>query len=198
LAPLPAGISKPRTVDIYSGKGKCSSSFDMLMEHPEVSTQTADGTFELHNTVIGRALAVAGMMPELYDLIYHEFPSAYNDGGGRFGRLSSVKMASDMKTKPVSAFLKQPVQYSYPDGFIMPLVYGLSALMRANAAGNVEWLVPNPEQFVRETLPAVVRRYRAIIEAFAGDPQKIGKNEGAYTIAKDAFETELLKFAQNN
>ncbi|MFM2411542.1 MAG: hypothetical protein RL481_2370 [Pseudomonadota bacterium] len=198
LAPLPAGVSKPRVVDIYSGKGKCSSSFDALMEHPEVSGQTGDGTFELHNTVIGAALAVAGAMPKLYDLIYREFPAAYNDGGGRFGRLSSVKMASDMKTKPVSAFMKTPVQYSYPDGFIMPLVYGLSALMRTDADGNVEWRVPNPEKFVRETLPSVVRRYRAIIEAFAGDPQKIGKNEGAYTIAKDAFETELLKLAQNS
>lgn len=197
LAPLPVGVTKPRVVDIYSGKGKCSSSFDVLMEHPDVSTQTGDGTFELHNAVIGAALAVAGTMPRLYDLIYREFPSAYNDGGGRFGRLSSVKMASDMKTKPVSAFTKSPVQYSYPDGFIMPLVYGLSALMHANAEGIVEWRIPNPAKFVSETLPSVVRRYRAIIEAFAGDPQKIGKNEGAYTIAKDAFETELLKLAQS-
>ena len=101
-----------------------------------------------------------------------------------------------MKTKPVSAFTKSPVQYSYPDGFIMPLVYGLSALMRIDVDGNVEWSVPNPAKFVTDTLPSVVRRYRAIIEAFAGDPQKIGKNEGAYTIAKDAFETELLKLAQ--
>jgi hypothetical protein len=196
FAHLPAGVSKPRIVDIYSGKGKCSSSFDSLMEHTEVSTQTGDGTFELHSTVIGAALSVAGAMPKLYDLIYREFPAAYNDGGGRFGRLSSVKMASDMKTKPVSAFTKTPVQYSYPDGFIMPLVYGLSALMRTDADGNVEWSVSNPAKFVSDTLPAVVRRYRAIIEAFAGDPQKIGKNEGAYTIAKDAFETELLKLAQ--
>jgi hypothetical protein len=41
----------------------------------------------------------------------------------------------------------------------------------------------------------VVRRYRAITEAFSGDPTKIGKNEGTYTIAKDAFETELLNLA---
>ena len=197
LAPLPTGVSKPRVVDIYSGKGKCSSSFDALLEHPDVSTQTGDGTFELHNRTIGKALAVAGVMPSLYDLIYREFPGAYNDGGGRFGRLSSVKMASDMKTKPVSTFTKAPVQYSYPEGFIMPLVYGLSALMTTDGDGNVGWLVSDPAKFVRETLPSVVRRYRAIIEAFAGDPQKIGKNDGAYAIAKDAFETELLKLAQN-
>jgi hypothetical protein len=198
LTKLPDGVSKPRVVDMYSGKGKCSSSFDTLMEHPDVSKQTGDGTFELHNTTIGAALAVAGQMPRLYDLIYRDFPAAYNDGGGRFGRLTSVKMASDMKTKPVTAFLKAPVQYSYPDGFIMPLVYGLSALMKADGAGTVSWLVPDPEKFVLDILPSVVRRYRAIIEAFSGDPQKIGKNEGAYSIAKDAFETELLKLTQNS
>lgn len=197
IASLPSGVSKPRVVDIYSGKGKCSASFDALMEHPEVSKQLPDGTFELHNTVVGSALAIAGAMPKLYDLIYRDFPAAYNDGGKRFGGLSSVKLAKDMKIKPVSPFTKTPVQFSYPDGFIMPLVYGLSALMTADANGNVTWSVPNPEKFLDDTLTSVVRRYRAIIEAFSGDPQKIGKNEGAYTIAKDAFETELLKLAQN-
>lgn len=194
LTTLPPGISQPRTVEMYSGKGKCSTSFDALMEHDLVSRQLADGTYELHNPVIGSALKIAGSMPKLYDLIYREFPAAYNDGGNkRFGGLSSVKLAKDMRTKPVSPFTKTPVQFSYPDGFIMPLVYGLSALMKTGVDGHVEWIVSSPEKFIRDNLPAVVRRYRAIIEAFSGDPQKIGKNEGAYTIAKDAFETELMK-----
>ena len=194
LAPLPDGVSKPRVVDIYSGKGKCSSSFDLLMEHPDVSKQTSDGTFELHNSIIGTALTVAGVMPKLYDLIYRKFPTAYNENGGRFGGLNSVKMEGAFKTtKPVSAYTKTLVDYAYPEGFIMPLVYGLSALMIADDDGNVEWGVPDPSKFICEVLPSVVRRYRAIIEAFAGDPQKIGKNEGAYMIAYDAFESELSK-----
>ncbi len=145
LMELPEGVSKPRVVDIYSQKGKCSAAFDTLMENPEVSKQIGDGTFELYNQKIGKALAVAGTMPVLYDLIYREFPSAYNESGGRFGRLSSVKMASDMKTKPVTAFSKTPVQYSYPDGFIMPLVYGLSALMDTDGDGVVVWKVEEPK-----------------------------------------------------
>ncbi len=193
LTRLPEGAGTPRTVDIYSGKGKCSSCFDALMEHEAVSKQLPDGTFELHNSAVGSALKIAGAIPALYDQIYADFPAAYNEGGGRFGRLSSVKMASEMKTKPVSPFTKTAVQYSYPDGFIMPLVYGLSALMQQRNDGHVEWKIAKPSKFVRDSLPSVVRRYRAIIEAFAGDPQKIGKNEGAYAIAKDAFETELLK-----
>jgi hypothetical protein len=198
LIDLPNGVPTPRAVDMYSGKGKCSSAYDTLMEHSDVSTKTAEGTFELHNTKIAKALSIAGQIPDLYDLIYREFPGAYNDGGNRFGRLNAVKMAADMKTKPVSAFRKIPVQHSYPEGFILPLVYGLSALLGVNEDNEVEWLVEDPAQFVKDTLISVVRRYRAIIEAFSGDPQKIGKNGGAYAIAKDAFETELLKLNQVN
>ena len=41
-------------------------------------------------------------------MIYRDFPDDYNDGGaGRFGRLTSVKLAKDMRTKPVSPFTKQ-------------------------------------------------------------------------------------------
>ncbi|WP_299026193.1 hypothetical protein [uncultured Sulfitobacter sp.] len=198
LIDLPTGVPKPRAVDMYSGKGKCSSAYDTLMEHPDVSKKTADGTYELYNTKVAQALSIAGQMPELYDLIYREFPGAYNDGGNRFGRLNAVKMAADMRTKPVSAFNKIPVLHSYPEGFILPLVYGLSALLEVNDDNEVEWLVDDPAEFVSETLVSVVRRYRAIIEAFSGDPQKIGKNGGAYAIAKDAFETELLKLNQSS
>lgn len=198
LIDLPSGVPKPREVDMYSGKGKCSSAYDTLMEHSDVSNRTADGTFELYNTKVAKALSVAGQIPELYDLIYREFPAAYNAGGNRFGALNAVKMAADMKTKPVSAFNKIPVQHSYPEGFILPLVYGLSALLEVNGDNEVVWLVDDPAKFVSSTLVNVVRRYRAIFEAFSGDPQKIGKNSGTYAIAKDAFETELLKLNQGS
>ena len=80
----------------------------------------------------------------------------------------------------------------------MPLVYGLKALMTTDDEGNVVWKVENPASFIRENLTTIVRKYRVIIEAYSGDPQKIGKNEGSYSLALDAFETELLKLAQPN
>lgn len=195
---LPKSVNVPSPARIYSSKGECTKAFDALMSDEEVSKPTGgEYTHELHSASVGSALGIAAQLPELYDLIYQEFPNAYNDGGaGRFGRLASVKMASDMKTKPHSTFTQKPVQYSYPDGFIMPLVYGLKALMRQNDEGLAEWVVKDPAKFVRDNLVTIVRKYRVIIEAFSGDPQKIGKNEGSYSLAHDAFETELLKMAQ--
>lgn len=198
LIDLPAAVPSLAAAAIYSHKGECTKAFDALMSDEGVSRPTGgEYTHELHNTTVGSALAIAAQLPNLYDQIYCDFPEAYNDGGAaRFGRLSSVKMAKDMRSKPHSPFTKTPVAYSYPDGFIMPLVYGLKALMRKRDDGKVEWAVDDPAKFLDENLTTIVRKYRVIIEAFAGDPQKIGKNEGSYSLAADAFETELLKLTQ--
>lgn len=195
---LPASVTAPPAASIYSHKGDCTKAFDTLMSDDTVSRPTGgEYTHELHNASVGSALQIASQLPMLYDQIYRDFPDAYNDGGtGRFGRLSSVKMAKDMRSKPNSPYTKQSVDYSYPEGFIMPLVYGLKSLMQRNAKGNVEWVVKDPSQFIEDNLVTIVRKYRVIIEAFAGDPQKIGKNEGSYSLAADAFETELLKLTQ--
>jgi hypothetical protein len=195
---LPSSVGSLAAASIYSHKGECTKAFDALMSDETVSKPTGgEYTHELHNVVVGSALEIAAQLPMLYDHIYRDFPDAYNDGGaGRFGRLSSVKMAKDMRSKPHSPYTKQPVPYSYPEGFIMPLVYGLKSLMQKNAEGKVEWAIKDPSRFLDDNLTTIVRKYRVIIEAFAGDPQKIGKNEGSYSLAADAFETELIKLGQ--
>ena len=195
VAPLPDGVSVPRTPDIYSGKGKCSSAFDTLLEHPDVSRATPDGRYELHNTAIGSALDMAAQMPGLFDKLYAEFPGAYNRNQGSFGLLRAVTVAKDLKVKPRAPFGKAVVDYRYPDGFIVPLVYGLRALMARGAGGHLEWTT-DPVAFLDRHLDEVVRKYKVLIQAFGGDAQKIGKNEGSYTLAYDAFETELLKLRQ--
>ncbi len=194
-ASLPSGVSAPRAADIYSGKGKCSTAFDTLMVNTEVSTATADGTHELFNTAIGSALKIAGDMPSLFDRLYAEFPLAYNRNGGSFGLLRAVASAKDLKTKPATPFGKALVGYRYPDGFIVPLAYGLRALLELDGTGHLAWTT-DPFAFVDQHLDEIVRKYKVLIQAFGGDAQKIGKNEGSYTLAYDAFETELLKHRQ--
>ena len=194
-ATLPTGVSAPRAADIYSGKGKCSSAFDTLMVHPDVSTATADGTHELHNTVIGSALKIAADMPALFDRLYRTFPGAYNRNQGSFGLLRAVTPAEKLKTRPTTPYGKTAVGYRYPDGFIVPLVYGLKALITTDSDGYLLWKT-DPHAFVENHLDEIVRKYKVLIQAFGGDPQKIGKNDGPYALAYDAFETELLKLAQ--
>ncbi len=178
---------------IYSNKGDCVKMFDELMSDESVSKPTGgEYTHELHNTAVASALALAAELPALYDKIYEDFPNAYNDGEGRFGRLTVVKMAKDMRSKPITHFTAQPVEYSYPDGLIMPLVCGLKSLIKRDPNGIVHWS-EDPAAFLNDCLVPIVKKYRVIMDAFRADPQKIGKNEGSYELVLDAFETELLK-----
>lgn len=193
---FPEPLSHIRVVpqNIYRNKGECVKLFDELMSDESVSKQTGgEYTHELHNTKIASALALAAELPALYDKIYCDFPVAYNgDREGRFGGLAVVKRAKDMRSKPETHFTSQEVDYVYPDGLIMPLVYGLKALMERDAHGHVRWK-EDPAKFLDEHLDAIVKKYRVILDAFRADPQKVGKNEGSYELVLDAFETELLK-----
>jgi hypothetical protein len=189
---LPSGISLPPAT-IYHKKGDCAKKFDELMSNEDVSKVTGDDyTHELHNTGVHSALVMVGQLPELYDKIYRDFPEAYNDSGGKFGKISIVKMAKDMRTKPTTPFTDEPVDYSYPDGLIMPLVYGLKALMEIDEKGPVRWK-ENRIKFLGDCLPTIVKKYRVVLDAFNFNPQKIAKHDGSYELVLDAFETELIK-----
>ena len=126
---LPDDLKHIRVVpqNIYRNKGECVKLFDELMSHELVSRPTGgEYTHELHNPAVVSALRIAAELPALYDKIYAEFPDAYNGNNeGRFGRLTVVKMANKMRSVPETHFGGEPVEYAYPDGLIMPLVYGL-------------------------------------------------------------------------
>jgi hypothetical protein len=190
---LPVDIKIPPQ-NTYRNKGELAKHFDTLMSHETVS-KGADGDYtqELHNAAVHSALILAGQLPALYDKIYREFPDAYNgDREGRFGGLAVVKMAKDMRSRPTTHFTGTEVDYAYPDGLIMPLVYGLKALMTLDAKGHVIWR-QDPAKFLDKHLDTIVKKYRVVLDAFRADPQKVGKNEGSYDLVIDAFEHQLLR-----
>lgn len=178
--------------NIYRNKGECAKLFDELLSHEDVSEAT-DGEYtrKVHNKAIRSALALAGELPRLYDRIYADFPRAYNDNAGKFGNIAVVKMAINMRSQPTTYFTDEPVEYSYPDGLILPLVYGLRALMETKDDGRVVWS-QNPHKFLDRHLSKIVRKYRVILDAYRFDPQKVGKNEGSYDLVLDAYRTELM------
>jgi hypothetical protein len=199
--PLPKGIKTPLPQHIYSSKGECIRLFDDLMSHAEVSKPTNGPIHELHNMAVYSAIKVLGDLPELYDWIYAEFPHAYNRAGGDFGRLGIVRFFEPVKkpdknhkylrSQPETHFTERPVKYSYPDGLIMPLVWGLRALMNVTD-GKVAWSL-NPRAFLKQNFDAIARSYRLVLEMSRFDPQKIGKNDNSYAFAESEFEKALLK-----
>jgi hypothetical protein len=69
-----------------------------------------------------------------------------------------VKLADKMKTKPTTHFTNEEADYSCPDGLILPLVYGLKALMEKDANGVLQWK-HDPVAFLDSYLDAIVSKY---------------------------------------
>jgi hypothetical protein len=96
-----------------------------------------------------------------------------------------------MRTQPQTHFTEEDVDYSYPDGLIMPLVWGLRALMEVRN-GEVQWRT-DPHVFLDRHLKDIAQNYKLVLEMSRFDPQKLGKNEASYGFAISQFETALLK-----
>ncbi len=200
LIDLPRNVKAPAPQSIYGNKGECAKLFDELMSNPSVSRPTNGAMHELHDPAVRSAIRILGDLPVLYDKIYAEFPAAYNKVGD-FGRMGVVRIYEAAKkgdknrkylrSQSETHFTEKPVKYSYPDGFIVPLVYGLVALMEVRD-GEVAWKV-DPAAFLDQHLPEIARAYRMVLEMAKFDPQKIGKSETSYDFAVGEFEKALLK-----
>lgn len=193
---------------LYSSKGACLKQFEKLMSSPDV-TIDGDENYKkvLCHSQIESSLRIAVQLPKLYDYIYEKFPELYNKNGGKYGGIKVIKSLNkvnkDKLTKAMRTpfFNKDMAKYknddtietpgvASPDGFIMPLVYGLQALMKKqgeNGAGEIVWSI-DPFPFLEENLEKIVGKYSVILSLCDNDPQKVGKASQSYALALDAFK----------
>lgn len=198
---LPDGI-RVNPNQIYRNKGVCVEAFNKLLRHDEVSTKI-DGGYEreLKHDGVRSALKVSADLPEIYDKLVQRFPDAYNKAGGSFGRISAVKMFDPEKIKeqnpkylrrpPRSPFYDVEMAYTCPDGFVVPLLYGMRALL-GTKNGTVYWQT-DVEAFLKKHLGEVMKSYKLVIELGDWDPQKVGKNISAYEFAESAVSAVLAR-----
>lgn len=197
LEPMPAAddgkpVVAPLPQNLYRNKGDCVVRFERLMSSPVVTTEHG-AIAELHNIPVFSALTIAGQIPELYELIYRKFPDAYNQNGGLYGRITAVSKMNpaNSKTPHVTRYTSQDAKYSSPEGFIIPLVYGLTALLERRDDGTIAWTT-DPTMFLNENLNEIAKKYKGIMQMMDFDPQKIGKSGAAYELVKDAYTNLLL------
>lgn len=189
--------------NIYRNKGECSKQFDKLMMHPGVSAPVEGPTHELNNETVASCFNILADLPALYDYIYENFPDAYNSNSYRFGANTIVKIYDPAKretakdktayvaTQPTTHYLNKPVYYRYPDGLIMPLVYGLKGLMEIED-DQVVWAT-DPTAFLRKYLGDIAGAYRLVLDMARFDPQKLAKNQASHEFAVSEFEKALIK-----
>lgn len=205
LLPLDISVTPQ---NIYRNKGECSKQFDKLMLHPEVSEPRDGPTHELINDAVESCFDILADMPKLYDKIYAEFPDSYNSNQYRFGSSSIVKIYDPARretakdktgfvvSQPYTHFTNRPVTYRYPDGLIMPLVYGLKGLL-AVSDGKIVWAI-DPFSFIDRYLGSIAGAYRLVLDMARFDPQKLSKNQASHEFAVEQFETALIKHRARN
>lgn len=179
---------------LYSGKGSCLKHYEKFMSSPDITmNQSEDYRVEIKNSEVISALEIAVQLPELYDYIYEKFPEYYNSTGGSYGRIIAVKNLNAKRKNIKTPFTSKKILTMSPDGFIIPLVYGLQALLdrtvNADGTARIHWKNDlDPMTFLNDNLEKIVGRYKDIIPLCDYDPQKVGKASASYTQAIDAFK----------
>jgi hypothetical protein len=190
----------------YRNKGECSMRFEELMSLDAVTEELQGARRRLHHSGVASAFKVLADLPELYDQIYEQFPEAYNEGGRRFAANPIVKIYDPAKrktakaagkdasgyltTEPKTPFFRKGTRCSYPEGLIVPLIYGLKGLMVVER-NKVRWAVRNPGEFVEKNLPRIADSYQLVMNLARWDPQKISKDPNSYEFAVREFQNAL-------
>lgn len=180
---------------IYNSKQYCVEVFRQILEK-DGNGHWKGQSYSLTNPLIMSALDLVPDIVEAYDFIYKNFPDAYNKADGSFGRISGVriydpKKISDQKYAKKPFYTKYTLQecdYSYADGFIIPLVVGLKELIIVDSAQEKLYWKHEPKVFVYQCFSRILGMYSALIRATNWDPQKIGKDKGSYEIVAGAIQ----------
>lgn len=189
-------IKPPSPQQLYSGVGACLKTYDKLMSSPQVTEASGDDYKRiLINEEVESAFKVAADLPKLYDYIYENFPDAYNKAAGKYGSISAVKSLNEKKTTPLTPYGQKKVKLRNPTGFILPLVYGLKAIMvrteKKNGEFEINWAVSNPKEFLDKHFYDVVESYKDLFSVCNYDPQKIGKQKVCYDMCFNSMKRFL-------
>ena len=180
---------------MYSAKGACLKQFEKLMSSPDVTGIGDDGYHAvLLNKEVRSAFRVAVDFPDLYDYIYENFPKCYNANGGKFLAITACKELNKKRKNKVTPYKGKKIEMISPDGFVIPLFYGLQALLgkrEVNGKMEIYWTQP-PMSFLQDNFKEIVKDYMGNLELCSYDPQKVGKAQKVYD---DALKTYKMSIA---
>lgn len=178
-------------IDIYSSKGKCVKAFNQIFESDKVSKEKSDGTLSAFNNRFISALKLTADIPAIYDMLLEELPDAYNAVSPGYGRIGAVKVYDPQKAKsskekgkylrkrPVTKFSQKRISCESPDGFVLPLLWGLTSVIEDDGK-TLTWAVKDPREFLKTSLTETMKLYWGSIKSSDYDPQKVGKNLSSY------------------
>lgn len=181
-------VVPPAPVKFYSGKASCLTLFERFMSSSDVSeNRNRDYKQDLRNVQVNKAFELTAELPKYADYIYAKFPEFYNAAGGSYGRINAVKKLNESRVNKVTPYQGEPVQTLSPDGFIAPLVYGLTTLVDPS---TMSWR-EDPQFFLEKNLKSIVADYAQLLGPLNWDPQKVGKAAMSYTSVERSYQMAL-------
>lgn len=168
-------------ISIYSQKSKCVSFFEKFMTMDVVSRKEG-GKYELINETVQSALDLTLDILKFFDRLYIDFPKMYNKGDGKFGRLTNVE--NKESRPPFQTLPEERCSFKYPEGFIYPILCGVTELMVYDKnTGRITWAPQgNPSTFTAEDLKRndVQAQYISLMKLVSCNPQEVGKKDAFY------------------
>jgi hypothetical protein len=190
------GLPPINQVAIYSSKASCVKTLNKILQD-----ELENNDNKIINPLMLSAFKLLEDLPRLFDVLYREFPNAYNNISSAFGNISSVKIydknkkagGTYLRNAPKTKYYDNVCKYQYSDGFIVPIFASLHAMMGIKNK-KVVWLVPNPDQFIKDHLTEFVENYiESTIKDNDYNPSVAGKSKGGYLQISQSIEMRMLK-----
>lgn len=119
---------------------------------------------------------------ELRDIIYRDFPKAYNTIGGKFGSLETMGV-SKSKEPRLLRFLDGVAEYIYPDAFVYPILAGFRKYV--DHRGDWSWK-KNPVQVWEAKKLDVASAIQDAV-SFSQNANRMGKAGATWRMCYDAL-----------
>ena len=147
--------------------------------------------FKKHKDRMTKYIPLLPVILELRDTIYLELPEAYNNRGGKFGKLTGVTEVSNRRMEKVSLpFIEKESTYRIPSGFIYPVLSGFRNLIQCTSDKCI-WKT-DPAKFFEDLKDELASRVGEQALEFR-NPNKLGKDKATWRACYDSVELALLR-----
>lgn len=137
-----------------------------------------------HTYILERASKILPDILELREVIYRDFPKAYNDAGGSFGKLTTMGVTMhDDNPRPLK-FINGSSVWAYPDAFVYPI---LGAFRKYVDHRGWSWSKGSPLSIWENKKNDIASTMKDAVGAFGGNPNKMGKAAITWRLCYDAI-----------
>lgn len=166
---------------IYSSKNSC------VKLYKKFSEGLAHGNSTVESKMLDSLNKISGEMPEIFDLIYRDFPAEFDRFSRRkFRSIDYVKAKNASSIQKKTPFYGYAADYSFPEAYIYPLIYSLHKLIKVGK--TLEWS-EDPKKFLKKNLSQILSDYdAAYLKQLKYEPQQVGKKKDVYIYLEKVIE----------